>query len=339
MARQVAASLPVVLTERLAWVPVTTWPELVSLTPTFQWASLAADCLAPWRLGPEGRVPPLREEPALPTLARSSRTFWESSRALMSGLPWRDTVAAEVLRGVLADLPRLERASRRASTRARLGSRWAVRFGVERRSAPWPARLLRLLRAGEAWVDSPWHLQGFSAAGATGAEVAVAGADFARSVRVRSVDESARLPRLERASRRASTRSRLGLAIGRAALRWLPLDGAARLRLGVAGAAARAGAGLGAVGADSTAAAAVRVGRASSNERTRLGPEVNRLAAFLPPLVRALRRSRAASRLDVLAMSARRMEFLKRCDQSAARTDPQRKGMGVLVFNQDPTGC
>jgi hypothetical protein len=56
------------------------------------------------------------------------------------------------------------------------------------------------------------------------------------------------------------------------------------------------------------AAAAVRVGRASSIERTRIVPELNRLAAFLPPLVRALRRSRAAARLDVLAMSARRME-------------------------------
>jgi len=59
------------------------------------------------------------------------------------------------------------------------------------------------------------------------------------------------------------------------------------------------------------AAAEVRVGRASSSERTRLLPEVNRLAAFLPPLVRALRRSRAASRLDVLAMSARRMDDQK----------------------------
>ena len=87
MGRQVAASLPVVLGERFAWVPVTTWPLLVSLTPTFQWASAATACLEPWRLGPEGRVPPLRLVPALPTLARSSRTFWESSRALISGLP------------------------------------------------------------------------------------------------------------------------------------------------------------------------------------------------------------------------------------------------------------
>ena len=36
--RQVASSLPVVFTERLAWVPVTSWPERVSLTPTFRLA-------------------------------------------------------------------------------------------------------------------------------------------------------------------------------------------------------------------------------------------------------------------------------------------------------------
>jgi hypothetical protein len=55
-------------------------------------------------------------------------------------------------------------------------------------------------------------------------------------------------------------------------------------------------------------AATVRLGRASLAVRTRLGPDVKRLVAFLPPLVSALRRSSAASRLEVLAMSARRME-------------------------------
>ena len=310
MARQVAASLPVVFSERLAWVPVTTWPELVSLTPTFQWASAAAACLAPWRFGPEGRVPPALLEPALPTLARSSRTFWESSRALISGLPWRDTDAAVVLLGALADLPRFERASLRASTRARLGSSWESRLAVARRSAPllvvWLVRLLRLVRAGAAAV-SPWHLHLASAAGAW-----AFGAILARSVRVRSLEVSARLPRLERASRRASTKSLLGFAIGRAWLVRLEPVGAARLRWEAAPRAFTAGAAL-ATDAGASIAGAVRVGRASSTERTRLGPEVNRLAAFLPPLVRALRRSRAASRLDELAMSARRMEYLKRC--------------------------
>ena len=86
--RQVAASLPVVLAERFAWVPVTSWPPLVSLAPTFQEASAAAAWRAPWRLGPVGRLPlPLRAPAAAPTLLLSSRTFWESSRALMSGLP------------------------------------------------------------------------------------------------------------------------------------------------------------------------------------------------------------------------------------------------------------
>jgi hypothetical protein len=55
-------------------------------------------------------------------------------------------------------------------------------------------------------------------------------------------------------------------------------------------------------------AATVRLGRASLAVRTRLDPDVKRLVAFLPPLVSALRRSSAASRLEVLAMSARRME-------------------------------
>jgi hypothetical protein len=82
---------------------------------------------------------------------------------------------------------------------------------------------------------------------------------------------------------------------------------AGRLR-DAAGAAARA-AGAGS-GAEAVAAgvALVRVGRASLALRVRLGPEVNRPAAFLPPSVRARRRSSAASRLDVLAMTARRME-------------------------------
>jgi hypothetical protein len=39
-------------------------------------------------------------------------------------------LAATLLCGMAADFPRLERASRRASTRARLGLNWAVRFGV-----------------------------------------------------------------------------------------------------------------------------------------------------------------------------------------------------------------
>ena len=41
MARQVLASLPVVLTERSVRVPVTVCPDGVVLAPTFQWASAA----------------------------------------------------------------------------------------------------------------------------------------------------------------------------------------------------------------------------------------------------------------------------------------------------------
>ena len=44
--RQVLASLPVVFTERLAWVPVTVWPEVVVLSHLPR-VSMAAACLAP----------------------------------------------------------------------------------------------------------------------------------------------------------------------------------------------------------------------------------------------------------------------------------------------------
>jgi hypothetical protein len=119
----------------------------------------------------------------------------------------------------------------------------------------------------------------------------------------------ARLPLRLRASRRASTRSRLGLLTRRPPL-WR--EAAELLNPEAAGADAtgRVGvAGGGVTGAAGRAGgASVRVGRASSAVRTRLAPEVKRPAAFLPPVVRALRRSSAASRLDVLAMSARRME-------------------------------
>ena len=279
--RQVAASLPVVLTERLAWVPVTIWPERVSLTPTLRLASAAAANLAPLRLGPLGRVPPLRLLPAEPTLHFSSRSFWASSRLLMSGLPWRARLAALVLLEVLADLPRFERASRRASTRARLGLCTAARLAVAaRRSAPADpvevragteregrlARLLRLLPAAAASSRS-WHLHGALTV-AAGAGVA-----WARSVRVRSLEESARLPRRERASRRASTRSRLGLATGRAALR--------RSGEGLPRAAAegrpRDAVAKGVTGADAVGAAAgatVRAGWASAAVRTRPGAEL-----------------------------------------------------------------
>jgi len=72
------------------------------------------------------------------------------------------------------------------------------------------------------------------------------------------------------------------------------------------------GAGLaGELAGEAVAAAAtgsVRVARASAAVRTRTGAELKRPSAFLPPLVSALRRSRAASRLVVLAMSARKMK-------------------------------
>ena len=110
ISRQVAASLPVVLVERLAWVPVTTWPLRVSLTPTFKEASAAAAVLAPLRLGPLGRVPPLRGVPAEPALLFSSRTFWANSRVERSGWLRRTAAAEPRLESLLANLPRLLRA-------------------------------------------------------------------------------------------------------------------------------------------------------------------------------------------------------------------------------------
>ena len=228
-------------------------------------------------------MPPLRLLPAEPSLHFSSRSFWASSRLLISGLPWRATLAALVPLGVLADLPRLERASRRARTRARLGLFTAARLVVAaRRSAAGEAadvregaerdgRLERLLRLVAEVVSSfSWHLHLCSGSLAAAAG---AGAAWARSVRVRSLEASARLPRRERASRRASTRSRLGLGTGRAVLlrtgEGLPRAATeGRLRDGVA---------TGLTGAAAVGAAAgvtVRAGRASAAVRTRPGAEL-----------------------------------------------------------------
>ena len=116
----------------------------------------------------------------------------------------------------------------------------------------------------------------------------------------------ARLPRLERASRRASTKSRLGLLMGRAGLRLaagaLSLKRTERVRLGVG---VGGGAWAGEEAAPLIETASLRLRRASACVRVRLGVERKRPSAFLPPLVSALRRSRAASRLDVLAITTR----------------------------------
>ena len=127
---------------------------------------------------------------------------------------------------MLADLPRLARASRRASTKARLGLCWAVPFLVAVRVAGLLAELLaaRLVSSERLAVRAlrllpasfSWHLHLCSGAAAAGA---AALASLAASVRLRSLDRSARLPERLSASRRASTSSRLGLATGLALLR------------------------------------------------------------------------------------------------------------------------
>lgn len=130
-------------------------------------------------------------------------------------------------------------------------------------------------------------------------------------LRVRSLDVSARLPRRDSASLRDSTSCRLGLAMGWAedlrplapggVMEW---DGTERilalLEIGEEASAST----VETSAAEAATVISVRVARASAALRTRTGVDMYRLSAFLPALVRALRRSRAASRLDVLAMSA-----------------------------------
>jgi hypothetical protein len=125
-------------------------------------------------LGPLGRDVPVRALAAEPLRLLSSRTFWANSRLLKSGLIWRAKVAAAVF-VLLAVFPCLLRASRRASTKARLGLCCAVPLRVVVRlagvaAAPRPllresvvvlvTRLARLLFVGASPRVS-WHLQGF----------------------------------------------------------------------------------------------------------------------------------------------------------------------------------
>ena len=237
----------------------------------------------------------------------------------MSGFPWRATVAAVLLVEIFAALPRFDRASRRASTRARLWLCWAVRLGVEERP---PGRLAREAvrsappgrRLGATLGPRSWHWHLCSLAGlwvwAFAAAKAVA---LISSLRVRSRELSARLPPRESASRRAKTSCLLGLAMGLGIERraeelvWPAVSlgsGALGFPKELLGEFRRAvELPAGALGK----AALVRVGRASAAPRTRVGPEEYRPADFLPPLVRALRRSRAASRLDGLAISVRKV--------------------------------
>ena len=118
----------------------------------------------------------------------------------------------------------------------------------------------------------------------------------------------ARLPRWERASRLASTRSRLGLLMARVGWR-LGVGALSDQRDARGRGVGAGGAWGGATVAAGAGATSVREGRASAAVRTRMGAERKRPSAFLPPLVSALRRSRAASRLDVLAITTREKKY------------------------------
>lgn len=132
---------------------------------------------------------------------------WASSRLLMSGFDWRTTAAVPLELLVEADLPRLERASRRAITMARLGLNWAERFEVGR--VPLLRRSPRELEGVELKEKAGRLTAG--GCGLTGSGVGVETARNELPSRLRSLLVSARLPRLLRASRLARTRSRLGL--------------------------------------------------------------------------------------------------------------------------------
>ena len=110
-----------------------------------------------------------------------------------------------------------------------------------------------------------WHLHLCSVVPAGAG--AAAGA-LATSVRVRSREVSARLPRLLRASRRARPNSRLGFDTGLAALRCTAWLGAAKDRLAWGRPAGRL---ISAARTESAAGPLVREGLASLAERTRLG--------------------------------------------------------------------
>jgi hypothetical protein len=174
-------------------------------------------------------------------------------------------------------------------TMARLGLNWAERFAVDR--LPLLRRSLREL-AGVTLRDRVGRL---AAGGAelTGAGAGVATARAELPSRLRSLLVSARLPRLLKASRRARTRSLLGLLMA-ARLSWRGgLVGPWLLLLK----SGRVGASASRLTAGATGVIE-RVGRASAALRVRLALLAYRFSAVFPAVESAIRRARAASRLD-----------------------------------------
>ena len=218
-------------------------------------------------------------------------------------MAWRATAAG--LGGCLpAVLPCFAMASRLASTKARLGFSIERRLGDgERRSARPLSWILAVGRAGRSLVSAarlpPQPQDFFSSAAGVGTGLVV----LASCDRFRSLLVSAFLPRRDRASRRASTRSLLGLAF-----RWsLTCDRAGADAVGTRVAVRRGetATGVCATLEASASLALVRVAFASAAVRTRFAPALTATEAFLPVVVSALRRSSASSRLESLAMSAR----------------------------------
>ena len=194
-------------------------------------------------------------------------------------------------------------ASRLASTKARLGFSIERRLGdAERRSALPLSWILAVDRAGRSvfavLVPPPQPQLFFSSTAGlvTGLPV------LASCERFRSLLVSAFLPPRARASRRASTRSLLGLAF-----RWsFTCDRAGADAVGIRVAVRRGETATGAAATpeDSASLALVRVALASEAVRTRFAPALTATEAFLPDVVSAFRRSSASSRLESLAMSA-----------------------------------
>ena len=217
-------------------------------------------------------------------------------------MAWRAT-AAGLVDCLPAVLPCFAMASRLASTRARLGFSIERRLGAaERRSAPPFIWILAVGRAERSAVPAarlpPQPQDFFSSATGVGTGLVL----LAISDRFRSLLVSAFLPRRDKASRRASTRSLLGLTFRCS----LTSDRAGTDAVGVRVAVRRGGAATAASATPgaSAALALVRVALASAAVRTRFAPALTATEAFLPDVVSALRRSSASSRLESLAMSA-----------------------------------
>ena len=207
--RQVLGSSPVTLWLRPTIVPVTVCPCVVSLAPTFHGAS----CAAAAGLLRAGRCRPVGSDffcPALPRLLRWSRSTRASSRPDRSGLVARAVCAAVMPEALIPALPRVDCARRRASEAERPGlataaGRLALRTLLrpfDRATVPGDASLPRRSPL-QPQPQSPAFAVEACSEGFTAFAAAACSA-----LRTRSVLDTATLPRVDIALRRASEAAR-----------------------------------------------------------------------------------------------------------------------------------